>query len=282
MKNSYQFKKKEVKQMEELLIKEAMQTLKKQKRPELIECPVYGRYSSHNRTFVYSDSEQNYQMHTSIPSSKVVRSVKAFANVISEELKRRENPSGFKATVSINLNGGYFVPDDDFGGDCIKFDRLNSQQWNLVKSSINRDMTHKDFLMFLQALKPSIDNFAEIYRSYATLRMVGKTEIVSNPIFTEDGQGSSYSCRYKLEDGTDGEEKYPSGFLADVQFAKAGDKYYSIPLDLLFYRDEDNELMISVLCPTFENIEEQAIIDEADYIKEKTETYSDLLVLSDF
>ena len=268
--------------MEELLIKEAMQNLKKQKRPELIDCPIYGRYSERYRTFIYSDSAQDYKTHTSAPSSKTVRSVKAFASVISEELKRRENQSGFKATVSINLDGGYFIPDDDFGGDCIKFNRLNSQQWNLVKANINRDMTHKEFLMFLQALKPSIDDFAEVYRSYATLRMVGKTEIVSNPIFTEDGQGSSYSCRYKLEDGTDGEEKYPSGFLADVQFAKAGDKYYSIPLDLLFYRDEDNELMISVLCPTFENIEEQAIIDEAEYVKAETEKFSDLLVLSDF
>lgn len=268
--------------MEEQLLKEAIQTLKEQKRPELIDCPVYGRYTSRNKVFIYSDSGKDYKMVQEKPSEKKVRSVKAFSNVISEELKRRENSTGSKATVSINLNGGYFIPDDDFGGDCIEFNRLNSQQWNLLKSNLNRDMSHKEFLMFLQGLKPSIENFAEIYRSYATLRMVGRTEIVSNPIFTEEGQGSSYTCRYKLEDGTDGEEKYPSGFMADVQFAKAGDKYYSVPLDLLFYRDEDNELMISVLCPTFENIEEMAIIDEANYIKEKTETYTDLLVLSDF
>ena len=52
--------------------------------------------------------------------------------------------------------------------------------------------------------------------------------------------------------------------------------------DLLFTRNEDDEIEIEVLCPEFENIEEQAIIDEAEYIKEQTQGYSDLLVLSDF
>ena len=45
---------------------------------------------------------------------------------------------------------------------------------------------------------------------------------------------------------------------------------------------EDDELEIEVLCPLFENIEEKAIIDEAEFVKEKTSSHERLLVLSDF
>ena len=268
--------------MEEKIIEQAIDALKNQKRPELIECPVYGQYSNTLKTFLYDDSQRHYDYQEELPEDKEVRSVKAFAKIIAEELRRRNNLTGNMATVRINLSGGEFIPDDNFGQTKIEFDRLNSQQWKLIKSGINTRMNHKQFLLFLQGLKPSIEYFADVFRSYATLRMIGKTELTSNPIFTEDGQNSGYVCSYKLEDGTTGEEKFPTGFVANVQFAKAGDKSYDIPIDLLFTRNEDDEIEIEVLCPEFENIEEQAIIDEANYIVEETKDYSELLVLSDF
>lgn len=268
--------------MEETLLKEAIETLKNNKRPELINCPVYGEYSSEEKTFIYNDAQECYHYETAAPEDKKVRSVKAFAKIISEELRRRENQEGDKATVKINLSGGYFIPDDNFGRTKVIFDRLNSQQWNIIKNGINRIYDHKSFLLFLQSLKPSIDNFAEIFKQFATLRMVGQTTLTSNPIFTEEGQESGYRCRYRLEDGCDGEDTFPCGFMVNVPFAKAGDNYYDIFIDLLFFRDEDDELRIEVLCPLFENIEERAILDEAQYIKEQAQAHEKLLILSDF
>lgn len=268
--------------MENALLKEAIETLKQNKRPELVDCIVYGQYSSEIRTMLYSDSNQEYFWKRIVPAKKDVRSVKAFATLIKEELKRRENPTGNKATVKINLSGGYFIPDDNLGEVVFDFNRLNSQQWNLVKNGINKVYDHKAFLQFLQGLKPSIENFQEIFKSYSQLRLVGKSEITSNPMITEDGQNESFKCTYKLDNGCDGEEHFPTGFCVKVPFAKAGDNYYFIDLDLLFYRDERDNLRIEVLCPMFENIEEEAIIDEANYIKKETEGYSELLVLSDF
>lgn len=268
--------------MEEKIIEQAIDALKNQKRPEMISCPVYGQYSTLPTVFMYNDSTKQYEMRKSQPKDKRVRSVKAFAKIIAEELRRRENSLGDKSTVCINMQGGEFIPDDDFGYSSISFERLNSQQWKLIKSGINTIMNHREFLLFLQGLKPSIEYFADVFKSYATLRMIGRTELTSNPVFTEDGQNSGYTCSYKLEDGTTGEEKFPTGFVANVQFAKAGDKSYNIPIDLLFSRNEDDEIEIEVLCPEFENIEERAIIDEAEYIKQQTSGYSNLLVLSDF
>lgn len=268
--------------MEAVLMKEVIEALKDKKRPELINGVVYGRYSPRQQTFLYNDANQQYELHTSRPDDKTVRSVKAFVSIIKEELSRRENETGQNATVKVNLDGGYFIPDDNFGEETIEFSRLNSQQWNLVKGGINRVYDHKSFLQFLQALTPSIYNFQELFKSFSLLRLVGKSTITSNPIITVEGQSQGYTCTYKLDDGCDGEEHFPTGFILDVPFAKAGEKTYSIPIELLFFRNEDDELRIEVLCPLFENIEEQAIIDEAEFVKTETQKYEKLLVLSDF
>ena len=193
-----------------------------------------------------------------------------------------QNETGANATVKINLTGGYFIPDDDFGEETIKFTRLNSQQWNLVKNGINKVYDHRSFLQFLQGLAPSINDFQELFKRFSLLRLVGKSVLTSNPIISESGQSEGYTCTYKLDDGCDGEEHFPTGFWLDVPFAKAGEKTYEIPLELLFFRNDDDELRIEVLCPLFENIEETAIIDEADFVKEQTQNCERLLVLSDF
>ena len=272
--------------MNDELIRELINSVKNQKRPEMIEVPVYGLYSSKNRTFIYSDDKKSYDYVSEEPNPKQVRNVKAFALSIAEELKRRGNGTGFKATVRINTKGGKFIPDDDFGGYYIEYDRLNSQQWNLITQSLNCPLNHRRFLLILQALKPSIEDaendFHELFGRFTSLKIIGESQIVSNPIITENGQEQGYCCRYKLEDGTDGEEKFPTGFVLSVPFAKAGEFKYTLNIDLLFVRNDDNELEITMLCPEIEHIEEQAIIDEAAYIKEHTKEYDELLCLSDF
>lgn len=268
--------------METALVKEAIEVLKNNKRPELVDATVYGRYSAKKKTLLYNDANEQYELHTSRPNNKEVRSVKAFVTIIREELSRRENELGYKSTVKIDLTGGYFIPDDDFGEETIKFTRLNSQQWNLIKNGINKVYNHRQFLQFLQSLAPSFQNFQETFKNFSLLRLVGKSVLTSNPIITSEGQAEGYTCTYRLEDGCDGEEHFPTGFSLYAPFAKAGDRLYEIPIELLFFRNEDDELRIEVQCPLFENIEEEAIIEEAQFVKSETSACTDLLVLSDF
>lgn len=268
--------------METTLLKEAIEALKQTKRPELVDVTIYGKYSSEQKQLLYSDANEQYELHTSKQYNKEVRSVNAFIAIIKEELLRRGNETGNMATVKLDLNGGYFIPDDNFGEEIIKFQRLNSQQWNLIKNGINAVYNHKGFLQFLQQLAPSFDNFQEIFKKFSLLRLVGKSTLTSNPIITSEGQEEGYTCTYKLDNGCDGEEHFPTGFILEAPFAKASKEFYKIPINLLFFRNEDDELRIEIQCPLFENIEEQAIIDEANYIKEQTRNHEKLLVLSDF
>lgn len=268
--------------MEEKLLQEAIETLKKQKRPELIDCPVYGQYEPTIKTFMYSDSDKSYVLNNEPLQKTAVKSARAFSEIIKEELKRRNNETGAFSTVVINLNGGYFSPDDNSQRQIFYYNRLNSQQWNLIKGAINKTYNHKNFLLLLQALKPSLEDFNIWFQKFSTLRIVGNTKLESTPFFTSEGAQSGYICRYRLEDGTTGEENFPSGFTLDVPFAKADCHTYQIPIDLLFARDEFDNIQIEVQCPLFENIEEQAVINEAQFIKTSCENFKELLVLSDF
>ena len=150
------------------IVKEAADLLIKQ-RPEKIEKLQYGQYSSRPIELLYNDGKKEYEQLNSRPENKTVGSVKAFAACIKEELRRRENTTGNKATVRIFSNGGYFIPDEDFGIFKISYDRINSQQWNFVKSNINKVMTHRMFLEFIQALKPSIENFEELFTRLSSI-----------------------------------------------------------------------------------------------------------------
>lgn len=268
--------------MEEKLLQEVIDALKNQKRPELINCPVYGQYTPTEKTFLYSDEEQDYVLHNEPLQKTTVKSARAFSEVIREELKRRGNETGNFSTVVINLNGGYFSPDDNTQNHIFLYNRLNSQQWQLIKGAINKTYNHKNFLLLLQALKPSLEDFNFWFQKFSTLRIVGNTKLESTPFFTNEGAESGYICRYRLEDGTTGEENFPSGFNLQIPFAKADAHTYSVPIDLLFARDDFDNIQIEVQCPLFENIEEQAVINEAQFIKDACKDFKDLLVLSDF
>ncbi len=263
------------------IVKETVEILKKQ-RPEKIEKLQYGQYSSRSIELLYNDSEKAYIELNSRPENKTVGSVKAFAACIKEELKRRENQTGQKATVRIYSEGGSFYPDEDFGIFKTTYKRINSQQWELIKTNINKIMNHRIFLEFVQALKPSIQDFQNLFQKLSSIRIIGNSTLCSTPIFINREQEQGYKCTYKLDNGYEGEEILPQNFVASVPFVKAGEITYDIPIELLFYRNEDDELGIRVMCPLFENIEEQAIIDEANFIKQETEEYKELLVLSDF
>lgn len=264
------------------LLSEITENLLTKIRPEKITKIQYGQYTSREIELLYNDANECYEEVNSKPSDKIVGSAKAFAECIKEELARRDNKSGVNATVRIYTDGGYFIPDDDFGGYKINYNRINSQQWLFIKNNINKVMTHRAFLEFVNALKPSIDDFGNLYQRLSSIRIIGNSTLCSTPVFVDGESEAGYKCKYKLEDGYEGEEILPQGFICHVPFVKAGTKFYDIPIELLFYRADDDELGIRVMCPLFENIEEQAIIDEAEFIKKETADSNYLLVLSDF
>lgn len=256
-----------------------LQTLKREINTQVVE---YGKYTQRERTALYNDDAGSYTIISKANNNKIdVHSSKSFVEVIKEELKRRGNETGKNATLSIGLNGGYFVADDDFGEGKAEYHRILSQQWEVLKSINDRIMEHEEFLLALLKLSPSVQEFQKTYRAFLKIRIVGNSEMTSNPVFVDNQAESGYLVKYKLEGGQNADTVLPDGFTVNVPYIKASKKLYNIKVDVQILNSASNQLRIKVNIPLFENIEETAIIDEINSIKKSLSGCTDLLVLSD-
>lgn len=253
-------------------------------RPEHITVKTYGDYSGEKKhEATYDDSSKCYKTKVIGSTNQEVHSAKAFINFIAEELKRRDNLTGKFATARITLSGGTFTADDNYDRGHCTYSRLNSEQYKILKHYNGATLDHEDFLTMLQKLKPSIKDFPALYKSCSKIRIIGQSEMNSQPVFDDEGNAeASFVCTYKLKDGTDEDAALPASFECTVPFAKAGDKKYTYTVELLFVNTKSNQIAVSVQIPDWETTEEQAIIDEAQFVKDSLKDKTELLVLADF
>lgn len=139
---------------------------------------------------------------------------------------------------------------------------------------------HEEFLMSILALSPSVADFKEVYKKFLTLRIVGKSELTSNPVFVNNQAESGYLVKYKLE-GQNSDVVVPDGFYVSVPFVKAGQKKYGVNVEVQVLNSSSNELRMKINIPELDYIEETAIIDEIEEIKAETKKYDKMLILSD-
>ena len=257
----------------------------KLQRPEKIMVQEYNNYEgSQEFEAVYCDYNNRYDINSNKSNRTEVRSAKAFVAFIKEELKRRKNDSGLYATAKLNSSGGVFCADENTVNGFCTYSRLHSEQYITLSNYKDKVLDHEDFLLMLRELKPSIPDFQSVYKSYSKIRIVGQSKLTSNPIFNSDSSAeSSYIMNYKLENGTDSEDvALPASFLCKIPFVKAGEHKYYYTVELLFYNTKSNEIAIKVQIPEWEQIFEQAIIDEANDVKSELADYPEMLVLADF
>lgn len=253
------------------------------KRETLIEVTERGVYSSRKVEAVYNDSNEEYEVKSAQIRSKKVSCVDSFIDFIDEELKRNKNETGKLATVTINENGGYFTADDDFGGKTCEYNRALTILWKTLKAVANQKLNHEQLLTVLQQLRPCIANFEELYLNLLDIRTIGRSEMISNPVFMNGEAGAGYKISYKLQNGTDDESVLPSNFECVVPYAKGRmDVVYKVPVELMFLNNGNGRIEVLFQVAELEQIEEKALQDEVEYLKEKLENYTDLLVLLNY
>lgn len=260
---------------------DTIEYLQTQSRSSLLELTEYGKYTSRKREAIYDDGNRKYSILEKTTPDLQVNSSRALIEYVKSEFKRRNNEKGNNASLKINLNGGQFVADDDFDEGICRYSRVTSQQWGVLKMMNGEIMNHEQFLMFLLKLSPSIQSFHNVYKSFLKLRIVGNSEMVSNPVFTNGQAESGYLVKYKLEGGQGADAIIPDSFTVSVPYVKASEKKYNVDVDIQVLNNGQNEVRIKVNIPLIENIEETAIIDEINDIKEQLKDYSEMLVLSD-
>lgn len=81
----------------------------------------------------------------------------------------------------------------------------------------------------------------------------------------------------------DDEVELPANFTCVVPFAKGrADVTYEVPIELMFLNNGSGRVEVLFQCSELERIEEKALQDEVDYLKEGLAKYKDLLVLLNY
>jgi hypothetical protein len=266
------------------MISELFDKIQGQSRPNLLPVLKEGNYKEKGIDLVYNDNAKKYEELPALNKTMSVTSASALVDFIKEECRRRENETGDKATLQLNLTGGKFTADTDFGKGVCEYNRKFSQQGEVLKEYANKTLTHKDFMKALKKLKPSIEEFDIVFRAFSQIRLIGNSKLISNPVFsnTSETQEAGFLCRYSLEGGGEGEAVIPDGFQLYMPYGKGTEKEYCIDVELLFSRNDMDELEIEFACPELDYVEETAIKDEAKFIRDNTTDLNQLLILADF
>ncbi|MCD7740345.1 MAG: hypothetical protein LUH11_03245 [Candidatus Gastranaerophilales bacterium] len=242
---------------------------------------VYGNYTEKTKEAVYNDSEKKYITANDLKSCENVSTVESFANFIKEELKRRNKETGKLATAVIDSDGGHFTADDDFQKGNCKFTRSLSEQWLTFKKSIGNSYNHEEFLRLMQKLSPSIVNFKEIYPTFLDIRIIGRAEAISKPFYVDGEAEAGVKIKFKMRGGEDEDIIIPETFKVALPYAKGNyEKLYNVDVNLVY--DNRSGLNILIQAPTFEQVEEQALMDEVEFLKQELSKYPDILVLFNF
>lgn len=254
------------------------------KRPETLKSTRGGNYTEKEITLVYNDGTKKYEEPAGTKYTYAVTSASALVDFIKEECNRRDNKIGNKSTLQLNSTGGLFIADTDYKYGVCEYNRKFSQQWEVLQKYANQTLSHKEFMRALKKLKPSIDEFDAVFQAYAQIRLIGNSKLISNPIFTNNQAESGYMCKYTIEGSEKDEQEttLPAGFTISLPYGKGTEDLYDVDIELLFSRNEYDELEIEFGVPELDNIEEQAIKDEAQYIRDNTEDLAELLILADF
>ena len=264
------------------MLKEIFERLDK-KREVQIDSTNYGVYSERPQKMIYSDCKQEYEPIERYTRKLEVSSVNSFIDFITEELKRLNNETGDKTTVTINSNGGYFSADDDFKQISCNYKRSLTNGWETLQRVANQKLNHEQLLIVLQQLRPYIISFEELYAQLLDIRTIGRSEMVSNPVFINSEAQTGYKIKFKLQSGTEDETELPNKFTLRLPYAKGRlDVNYYVPIELMFMNNGNGKLEILFQCSELENIEEQALNDEVEYLKKKLEQFKDLLVLLNY
>ena len=134
----------------------------------------------------------------------------------------------------------------------------------------------------MQELSPSIKDFQKIYRQFLKVRIIGTSELVSNPVFVDNEAEKGYKVKYTLDGGQDDEEVIPQGFDLELPYSKGSETMYIVPIETMVLNNGDNELVIRINCPILEQVEEKAIFDEVTQLREDVKDLKDLLILESY
>lgn len=232
------------------------------------------------RQFIYNDQKKAYdEIKRVVVLKRSVSNIESFAAAVLEECRRRQRYEGEGATVVFTQGGGWFSPDDAQDLDRWTYGREASPQWTLVTD--RHGYGHKDFLVLLQKLRPSLKH-TSVIADFRRLDFEATTNLTSQPVMIDGKGGSAFAVKFTAKSGQEGQTAVPSEIALAMEFARGSLNRVEITGQIDIWLDDKKSLKFSLSFPDRETVQEEAIALEVAWFREQVKALPRLLILEDY
>ena len=234
------------------------------------------------RIYLYDDNDGSYdEVDPYRPKSDTVSNIESFITLVKAEALRRNNTTGERMNVIFTDTGATLIADTDDRRDVYTYTRKPSAQWRTLISQLGKEQNHRAFIIWLQSLQPSIEDFPNVLAAFRSLQLNRSAKMVSDPLLVDGSKGASYEVRLDVKSGS-AVANIPQTITVKLPFARGDEREYSFDVQIDINGGEGDAPLITAMAPAVEVIKEQAIVDEMTDFAAKTADLSGLTNLVNF
>lgn len=243
-----------------------------------------------HRRFIYDDNEGCYKLIDRVVKQHgEVANVECLADLVLEEARRRDNPTGEWMTVTFREGGAFFSPDDRERLDGYTYGRTLSPEWATIRASLGKPMKHVEFIRVLQSLRSVLVNASTVIRAFRSVDVSRVARIASSPTLQEGkaSVGLAIDLTVKMTGGgeTTARQELPETISFVLPYARGGDKRFEVNAEVFIEVAREGEketLLFGFLVPDICAVERDARELEVEHFCVATQSLPRLLVLENF
>jgi hypothetical protein len=247
--------------------------------------PIVDAGDGSGRKFLFDFNTSEYKpIERFVKHEGAVSTVESLAELVAEYARRFERTTGKNMTVTFTSSGASFSPDDFDRRHVVTYRRVLSQQWEALKSSLGKAMSHKALIRTLQALSPSIENYPLVFAAFQRLAISKDVKLTSEPVLGANGQSdNTYHVSLSIKGAVAGDTTLPSQITLKLQYARGSSATYEIPVEVDL-SENDGTPVITLFAPTLDAVADRAVLDEMSYFDTQMEVSGlpDLLCVVNF
>lgn len=261
------------------MITKFLENLISKARPETLNVKTHGVYVAEVQQATYNDGKGQYEVLQAFAKNRSVSNLNSLISAVKEECKRREGQQDGKyMTVGFTLLGGYFFCNDNMPNlGFYEYKRQKSALWKVIERIIDREFDHKELIVLIQNLRlafKSPEEFNKVFSGISELKVKKGTEATSKPIATGGKFGNSYKEEFDIGG-------FACTLTVEVPYLKGSEEKYDIDLWINIITNGEHTYF-KIICPEFEMVEEEAILNEISDFRKEVAELKELLILEDY
>lgn len=235
------------------------------------------------RTLVYNDHDQEYdELEPPIERTDTVSNIDSFTELVVAEAERRKNKTGEFMNVIFTEAGATFIADTNDRRDVYHYARKPSAQWKALTARLGVKQNHRDFIVWLQSLQPSIAEFSAVLQAFRSLQLNRSAKMISEPMLVDGAKGASYEVKLDVKSGGSASASIPQTIGVKLPFARGDQREYEFDVQIDIDGGEGDAPIITAYAPAVEVIKEKAIVDEMADFDDRTHQLPKLTNLVNF